>query len=691
MSLYSKTTNAVEKALSLFDRLFNKIYTSEYNPIYRSGTIAVTLLFMATVSGLILIFFYRVGEPYQTLVALEENWWFGKWLRSFHRYSSDGMLIAAVFHVFRMWAQKKSWGPRAFPWITGALLTGVLLFTAWSGFVMIWDAQAQAFLANVVSFLDSTGIFSTPIAMGFDGSSVQPPSSFFFFLVFFHVAAPLGMIFGVWVHTMRLARASWFPKRKLMIALGFLLFVLSLAAPTPLDPEGNLLLQTSGHTLNLWYMFWLPFMKSQPWVVFLTATGAALLIVLLPFLLRPPRKEIPPRSTLDKDICNGCNQCVVDCPYEAISLVDRKEDGAEEKELSKKHAVVDPMLCVSCALCTASCPVFTIGPKGRTSIDQHKNANNFLRTARAKKNGAGGKDKKLGGIVVISCVNQPYNDKKLKALERMDGVNVFPIECMGTLHMRTVGQMSSQAEHIILAACPERNCSNKDAHMLLRERKTGTRLPHLPERADKTKIHLVPTGDGEDKLVENLIKELRGEGKKRRKTPVWAKAFSTSFILLSLLALGSNFPLKGEPAQEGALRLSWKLQSQKLSECREIDEESASSLKHMRMDEECSHVYPDYRLRVAVGGELVFDEQVSHSGRRKRSPLHIYRELKLAPGIYRVDVEFAPEVRGGTKGEGTLASLEKSFEVEIRAGETSLIGLDKTTNRLRIKYYDGQK
>ncbi|MFX1480844.1 MAG: indolepyruvate ferredoxin oxidoreductase subunit alpha [Promethearchaeota archaeon] len=55
---------------------------------------------------------------------------------------------------------------------------------------------------------------------------------------------------------------------------------------------------------------------------------------------------------IKRDICNGCGQCIIVCPVQAIKMVEKK-------------AVIDEELCVECSVCyrSANCPVNAIKMK----------------------------------------------------------------------------------------------------------------------------------------------------------------------------------------------------------------------------------------------------------------------------------------------------------------------------------------
>ena len=54
---------ATRRALHGLDAAANRLYGAAWNPLYQSGTIAVAMLVTLVVTGLYLVFVYRVGDP----------------------------------------------------------------------------------------------------------------------------------------------------------------------------------------------------------------------------------------------------------------------------------------------------------------------------------------------------------------------------------------------------------------------------------------------------------------------------------------------------------------------------------------------------------------------------------------------------------------------------------------------------
>ena len=125
----SRPARALTSALERTDRLFDRVFSSSFNPLYRTGTVAVLLLGIALVTGVYLLFAYEIGRPYESVLGIQRDVLVGRWVRALHRYASDAAVVAVAVHVLRLVVQRKTWGPRALAWITGVLLTGMMGMT----------------------------------------------------------------------------------------------------------------------------------------------------------------------------------------------------------------------------------------------------------------------------------------------------------------------------------------------------------------------------------------------------------------------------------------------------------------------------------------------------------------------------------------------------------------------------------
>ena len=70
------------RGLARVDAAFDRIYSSRYNPLLQSGPIAVAMLVVLIVTGLYLLIFYRIGDPYGSTARIVDQAWAGRWIRS---------------------------------------------------------------------------------------------------------------------------------------------------------------------------------------------------------------------------------------------------------------------------------------------------------------------------------------------------------------------------------------------------------------------------------------------------------------------------------------------------------------------------------------------------------------------------------------------------------------------------------
>jgi ferredoxin/coenzyme F420-reducing hydrogenase delta subunit len=479
------------RLLAPVDRWANALYGSRYNPLYHSGAIAIALLFVLVVTGLYLLIFYRIGAPHESVGRITEQTFAGQWIRGLHRFASDAVLIAAGIHAFRMYAQRRTWGPRALAWISGLVLVGAILVSGWTGYVLVWDTHALVLAKEGARFLDALPIFSEPISRSFAGESALP-SGFFFLNLFVHIALPLSLALLVWVHIARVARPVLLPSRPVTIGVIGALTVLAIVWPIGHAPEANPLRIPGDVPFDWFFGFWLPVTEGLPvWTVFVAGAVATFLLVGLPWITKPRLEALTAPAVVNERTCTGCEQCVKDCPYDAIEMVART-DGREGFV-----ARVETDLCTACGICIGSCPPMAIGTMGLTARDQIAQVYEFLEAEAPTSR----------DVVIVGCT---WSAARAEA-ERT-GAKFFPVNCVGSMHSSTVEKMlQGGAGGVLVVGCQEHDGRTREGVTWTEERLFEGRLADLKPRVDRARVRLAQASLGESALLHAAAKAFAAE------------------------------------------------------------------------------------------------------------------------------------------------------------------------------------
>jgi ferredoxin len=655
-----RSARALAATLEALDRVFDGIYSSAFNPLYRTGTLAALFLSIALVTGVYLLFVYEIARPYDSVRAVQQDVLLGRWLRALHRYASDAAVVAVALHVLRLVVQGKTWGPRALAWITGVLLAGMMLFSAVTGFVLVWDRFGQALAVAGAKMLRVLPLFPEPPDRAFVGEAPLP-SQFFFMNLFLHVAIPLGMVCFLWLHTTRLARAAWFPERR--VAIGTLIGFVALAVvwPAPLPAPADLLALPGRVPADWFYAFWLPLAGTAP-ATALTATMVLTALLLgVPWMLRPSRRDLPSPAVNDPDLCEGCEQCLNDCPYDAIEMVTGKHP---EVHPLRADVLIDR--CTSCGLCAASCASLAIGPTGRTARDQ---------LAAARQLVASHADLQRHTLLV-TCRNSGGLATRLeRALAGDASLAWFPVDCVGTLHPGTVSYLGGHFGGTVIVACPTQNCLHRHGATLADARLLGEQRPAIPGRIARLPVRLLHASASEWSHVVSAVDAVRhpSDAARRGRGAIGRRAVAIAFsaALLALIAAGSRAP-QGVDADHAVLRLGWRLAGQARERCRDLTSaELAARPVHMRRSRECVTELLTYDLTAAVDGRMIARKRVRPAGLRGDRPLSVEEEFDIRPGTHAVSVTFSPAV--GATGGKVLAFDEM---VRFERGRVVLITHD---------------
>jgi NAD-dependent dihydropyrimidine dehydrogenase PreA subunit/coenzyme F420-reducing hydrogenase delta subunit len=490
-ALVRQLERTTRRGLAGVDALLNRLHGSHLNPVYHSGRIAVALLVVLIVTGLYLLLFYRVSAPYTSMERIQEQVWLGRWIRSLHRFAADASIVAIAVHALKMFAQSRSWGPRLMAWATGSILLLFFLVIGWTGYVLVWDVQAQVLAMEGARLMDVLPILSEPLSRTFVGERPLP-SAFFFMNLFLHVALPIGLGLVLWLHVARQARARLMPPRQLTWGVIGVLTLVSILWPVELAPEADLFRLPEQAPYDFFYAFWLPLSQALPpaaaWAAALVLGGVLLLV---PLWTRPKRSQRPLPSAVNERLCTGCEQCADDCPYEAITMVPRTDGRAG------LVAKVETSACVSCGICIASCAPMGIGPWGRTGRDQLTDVRQFLAARKP-----GPKD-----VVIIGCV---YGGGGVGVRKELDGAPVLPVSCAGSLHTSVIEHLiRSGVGGVMVVSCPPDDCRNREGAKWVEQRLFHGREAELKERVDRRRIRLVHAGEASAGHVRAELADFR--------------------------------------------------------------------------------------------------------------------------------------------------------------------------------------
>jgi ferredoxin/coenzyme F420-reducing hydrogenase delta subunit len=236
--------------------------------------------------------------------------------------------------------------------------------------------------------------------------------------------------------------------------------------------EADPLLMPASVPLDWFYGFWLVLTRGLPAGAVLSLAGAALLIVTaVPWLTKPRAVALPAPAVVNERTCTGCEQCVRDCPYDAIEMIARS-DG---RDGFVAHVRTDA--CTACGVCIGSCPPMAIGPLGSTARAQLAEVRAFL-AAEAPTD---------RDVVIVGCT---WSAAQAEA-ERT-GAKFLPIPCVGTLHSSTVEiLLKGGAGGVLVVGCPEHDGRTREGVTWTQERLFEGRKAELKERVDKQRVRLV--------------------------------------------------------------------------------------------------------------------------------------------------------------------------------------------------------
>ncbi len=681
-----KSRNILTKILKFNDSLFDRLYSPPYNPLYYTGTITIALFSLMILSGVYLFLFYDVASPYESIINIQNQAFFGKFIRALHRYATDLALIFVIAHLLRMFVEGKNFGARTISWLSGLVLLGFLFVSAFTGYILVWDEHGLLLARFGGKLLDLIPIFHEPPSRTFSGEG-RIDTSFFFINLFMHVALPSFMSLVLWIHTLRIDKVKWFPKKHFLYSVIGILFLVSILYPLKTMPKANVLEVPEFIAFDWIYNFWLLFSLSiSSYIIWFIIIILALVAVTVPWWWKPKEFKVRKIATSNENFCSSCTRCTIDCPYNAISMVDIGKSG-----VTRFMAIVDSKLCVSCGICAASCDLVHLGPPDLQAFLQVQSAKTFI---------SSNKINKKRSIVVISCSSLGNTTKDLElAFKSSSGFNFsfYNNRCIGSLHMFTLETLLKSCAGIIVVSCPLKACQAYIGPDIFKSRLNGSIEPSISQDLQK-KVLFINFGLSDRILLlkkKNAFLDFLKDEKKLdliffkslRLFPIF-KALLISTVFCFFIAYSSSI-LFSYPQKDANLRVSWRFVSQKIERCKVLSSIEMQKIpKHMRNPRGvCSSTSFDYNLSVKLDGKEIINKKYYRKGLKADGAIFILVDLPVKPGIKDVFVTFSPVIdkeQNIMKEYKLLLGLIFNKKVQFCTRKTRLISLDFINNKLII-------
>ena len=270
--------------------------------VFGSGLLFIFLLQAVTGVSLALYYTPTAETAHASVAYISKQVAGGAFLRSLHSYGSSAMIIVLALHFLQTFLYGSFKGRRELLWLSGALLSFLILGMGFTGYLLPWDQKAYFATAvgtNIVGEMPLVGNLLTRMLRG--GESIGTltlsrfyvahvfliPSAIFLFIaahvLLFRKAGPAGPVHEHPIEP-RLKPEPFYP-RQVLFDMGFVLLITALLAglsylrPATLGPIAN---PADTHFLPRPEWYYLPMFE---WLKFWEGPRVVLGVVLIPGLL----------------------------------------------------------------------------------------------------------------------------------------------------------------------------------------------------------------------------------------------------------------------------------------------------------------------------------------------------------------------------------------------------------------------
>ena len=135
------------------------------------GGLAAVLMTILAFTGVILLNNYTPSAPqaYLDILKLNDNVWFGEFIRNLHHWSANLLIIIAVLHLIRVFVTGAYRPPRELNWLLGVAILLLVLGANFTGYLLPWDQLAYWAITvgtGIISYIPLIGNWLTRLILG---------------------------------------------------------------------------------------------------------------------------------------------------------------------------------------------------------------------------------------------------------------------------------------------------------------------------------------------------------------------------------------------------------------------------------------------------------------------------------------------------------------------------------------------
>ncbi|MDH5541664.1 MAG: cytochrome b N-terminal domain-containing protein [Nitrospinota bacterium] len=265
------------------------------------GGFALLLLISQLVTGLYMIFYYEpsLRETYKTVQYFDNVAFLGALTRNIHRYGAFFLTLAVAIHLWRGYMRRDYQGGRKWNWITGVLLSLIIVAFLISGTILPWEWKGYWMMEMFNNWLKTIPIFGTTF-YDFFMQSYTPTRNF----VIHDIVLPLLTYILLQIHCLsRLRKRGYgdFFLRQTVATIPLIIAIIaySVAFPVPTEDPEMIPFPMDGQYIPApeWFFvtFLLPYWYFPPreWSLYLFWVPFIILVVffLLPYLNKRKKKD----------------------------------------------------------------------------------------------------------------------------------------------------------------------------------------------------------------------------------------------------------------------------------------------------------------------------------------------------------------------------------------------------------------